>query len=413
MKKAQEFLLDTALGEKKFELEKPQEEKIVLSIEEGAVPVSALNEMRAKSGPKQNVFKRFDEALKSLGKPNAKERAAFFRLMAIMINAGIPLIKSLDTIAEQTTNHKLRLAIFAVARSIEKGSTLSGSMAKFPGIFSESQLGMIHSGEASGQLNKILSQLATEVEKSAAIIGKVRGAMIYPAFIMSVMLLVVSGMMVFVVPKIADVFSQSGQQLPLLTRIVIGTSNFMSQRWPWIFGGIFGLVFALMGAQRTKEGRYATDWFLIHAPLIGPLIKKSILSRFSRSLGNLLSSGIPIIETLHINGKGLGNELYRRRIELAVEDVSKGIPLGESLRDSPEFPTMMVQMISVGEQTAQLDHITTKIAEFYEGEVDTAVASISKIIEPFILVFLGVVVGGIVGAIMMPIIQLSQNSGSL
>jgi type IV pilus assembly protein PilC len=171
-----------------------------------------------------------------------------------------------------------------------------------------------------------------------------------------------------------------------------------------LIGGIIGFVYA----RRTPYGKNIIDWTLIHIPVFGSLVRKSILARFSRSLGNLLLSGIPIIEGMQINARGLGNEIYRKRVQLASEDLARGIPLGESLRDTPEFPNMLVQMISVGEQTAQLDSIALKVAEYYEDEVDTAVAGISKIIEPMILVVMGVIVGTIVSAIMMPIIQMTQ-----
>ncbi len=417
-KKAQEFLVDSALGEKKFELPGApgtavSEEKIVLSIEEGAVPVSLLKEASQKLKDEKNFFVRLDEAVKSFGKPNPKDKATFFRLMAIMINAGIPLIKSLDTIMDQTVNHRLKTAIFEIARGIEKGGTLSESMARYPNIFSDGQLGSIRSGEASGQLNKVLKQLAIEVEKSASIGRKVKGAMMYPAFIMVVMIGVVAAMMILVVPKIAEIFTQTGKELPPLTRVVIATSHFMQNQWAWIFGGVFGIILAFIGARRTVQGRYATDWLVLHTPLFGSLMRKSILARFSRSLGNLLSSGVPIIQGLIINAKGLGNEIYKKRVMLASEDISRGIPLGESLRDTPEFPAMMVQMIAVGEETAQLDNIAAKIAEYYEDEVDTEVAGLSKVLEPAILLVVGVVVGGIVAAIMLPIIQLTQTSGAL
>lgn len=422
MKKAQDFLLDSALGEKKFDLtaaaattppQGPAEDKIVLSIDEGALPMTVLKDVKkkVKVAGEKNALARLNEYLRTMGKPTPRDKATFFRLMSIMISAGVSLVKALDTIAEQTLNQKLKTAVTEIARLLEKGGTLSESMSRYPQVFSDAHIGMIRSGEASGQLNQILKQLAIEVEKSAAIISKVKGAMMYPAFIITVMILVVAAMMVFVVPKISAIFAEGGQELPTLTKIVIAISDFMRTRWPFIFGGIIGVVFAVIGARRTAQGKVATDWALLHIPLFGDLLKKSLLARFSRSLGNLLSSGIPIIQSLHINAKALGNEIYKKRVELASEDIARGIPLGESLRDSPEFPTMMVQMISIGEQTAQLDTITGKIAEYYEDEIDTTVASISKVLEPVILVVVGVVVGAIVGAVMMPIIQLAQVSG--
>lgn len=415
-KKAQDFLVDSALGEKSYEMKTSREEdKIVLSIEEGAVPLSMLKEASDKMKRKRSgksVIAALDAALRSMGAPKPKDKATFFRLLAIMINAGVPLIKSLDTIAEQTVNQKLKNAIFEVARDIEKGGTLSGSMVRFPGVFTEAHIGMIRSGEASGQLNNILKQLAIEVEKNAAISRKVKGALMYPAFIITVMIAVVCALMILVVPKIAELFTQSSQKLPLLTEIVIGTSNFLQAKWKLLGGGFIAVIVGFIAFRKTTQGRYSTDWLLLHLPIFGDIVKKSLLARFSRSLGSLLSSGVPIIQGLGINANGLGNEVYRRRVSLASEDIARGIPLGESLRDSPEFPDMMVQMISVGEQTAQLDSVAAKIADYYEDEVETVVASLSKIMEPAILIIVGAVVGAIIGAIMLPIIQLTQNTGT-
>jgi type IV pilus assembly protein PilC len=414
-KKAQDFLVDTQLGEASYKIEKPaeQDDRIVLSIEEGAVPASMLKEASGygKSTKGRSLFKQIDDAIQGMGRPQPKDKATFFRLMAIMINAGIPLIKALDTVAEQTGNQRMKNAIFAMARAIEKGGTFSDSMAQHPDVFADSHIGMIRSGEVSGQLNNILKQLAVEVEKSASITRKVKGALMYPAFIMVVVVLVVAAMMIFVVPKMAEIFSQSGNELPLLTRIVISTSNFMIDKWAILLGLFLGSILAFIGARRTEQGKYTTDWILINIPVFGQLVQKSILARFSRSLGNLLTSGVPIIQGLVINAGGLGNEVYKKRIILASEDLAQGIPLGESLRDSPEFPTMMVQMISVGEQTAQLDNISVKIAEYYEDEVDTMVAGLSKVIEPLILIIVGGIVGLIIGAVMLPIIQLTQVAG--
>ncbi|MBI4994657.1 type II secretion system F family protein [Candidatus Peregrinibacteria bacterium] len=414
MKQTKDFIVDTMLGEKSYDVAQQNgEEKITLAIEEGATPVAALQEAakKMKEAPAENIFKRLDNAIRSLGNPQAKDKATFFRLMAVMVNAGVPLIRSLETIAEQTVNYKLKTAAFEIARDIETGGTLSAAMMRYPAIFTDAEIGMIKSGEASGQLNTILKQLAQEVEKSASIRRKVKGAMMYPTFIVIVMLVVVAGMMIFVVPKMAQIFMESGKELPALTTALIKTSAFMNSYWPFIFGGIFGVIFAVMGAYKTEQGKYTIDWILLHLPVFGKMLQMSILARFSRSLGNLLNSGIPIIQSLNINAKGLGNEVYRQRIELAAEDVSHGIGLAESLRDLSEFPTMMVQMISVGEQTAQLDTITAKIAEYYEDEVDTVVQGLSKALEPVIIVVLGAVVGVIIAAIMLPIIQMADMGG--
>lgn len=418
MKKAEGFLVDTQLGEQKFEiadLKNAGDDKIVLTIEEGSAMSADLVKEATSGGlktqKKKSLFERLDESLRSIGKPKPKDIATFFRLLSIMINAGIPLVRSLDTIGDQTVNIKLKNAIVDMARSIERGSTFSESMAGYINIFNEGHLGMIRSGEISGQLNQTLKQLAIEVEKSASITRKVKSAMMYPAFIMVVMVLVIIAMMVFVIPKIAAIFMEGGRELPFLTKLIIGISDFLVAYWLYVIGGMVAMVFAVIALGKTKKGRFALDWLIVNIPVFGPLLRKSILARFCRSLGNLLISGIPIIQGLHINAKGLGNEVYRMRVEMAAEDIARGIPLGESLRDSPEFPAMMVQMIAVGEQTAQLDNISGKIAEYYEDEVDTAVAGLSKILEPVILIVVGVVAGAIIAAIMMPIMQMSQLAG--
>ncbi|PIQ77216.1 pilus assembly protein PilC [Candidatus Peregrinibacteria bacterium CG11_big_fil_rev_8_21_14_0_20_46_8] len=414
-KKAQDFLVDAKLGAQKFDIkEKDKEEKIVLSIEEAAVPSAVIKGKKVRaSGVQKGLLARVDEKLRSMTKPNSRDKATFFRLLAIMINAGIPLIQSLDTIMSQTVNQQLKEAIYEMARLVEKGNKFSEALSNFPKIFSDAQIGMIRAGEASGQLNTLLKQIATSIEKTDSIVRKVRSAMIYPAFIILVMILVVSAMMILVVPKISELFTDSGKTLPTITVVVIAISNFMVNKWPWLLGGLLGFAIAVFFGRRTPQGKYATDWLLLHIPAFGKIVQKSIIARFARSLGNLLESGIPIIETLLINAKTVDNMLYEQRIKLAVDDVSRGIPLGESLRDTPEFPEIVVQMISVGEQTAQLDTIAEKIALYYEDEVDTAVAGISKVIEPFIIVIIGVAVGAIVAAIMLPIIQLTEITQSL
>ncbi|MBI2453616.1 type II secretion system F family protein, partial [Candidatus Peregrinibacteria bacterium] len=271
-KQAKDFLVEAALGDKKYDLSQGQtpaasDDQIVLNIEAGATPVATLREAAKKqAGAPKSVFARMDEAIRSFGKPKAKDKATFFRLMSIMINAGIPLIRSLDTITEQTENQRLKKAIQEIARDLEKGGTLSESMAKYPDIFHEAQLGLIRSGEASGQLNQILKQLAIEVEKSAAIVRKVRGAMMYPAFIVVVMIGVISALMIFVIPKITGIFAESGAELPALTRGVMAVSNFMIHQWLLLILGVFGLIFGSAAARKTARGKFAFDWLILHFP---------------------------------------------------------------------------------------------------------------------------------------------------
>lgn len=413
MKKAQDFLLDTQLGSQSFSLDQNQQEKetIVLSIESAAaIPASLLAQSQKKLNAKMRIglYTRLDEWFQSLGKPNARDKATFFRLFAIMINAGIPVIKSLETIAEQSTNVRLRRMLFDIARGIEKGATLSECQARSPDFFSDAEIGMIKAAEASGQLNVILKDLAHDVETQAKLKQKVRGALLYPAFVVTIMITVVAGMMIGVVPKVAEIFATSGRALPYLTTVVITISNFMTRYWLHSLAVLIVFIAVVSAYRKTGHGKYTFDWIALRSPFFGAIIKKSLLARFSRMLSNLLKSGVPITHSLSICARSIGNMVYSERIDLISEDIVRGIPLGEALRDTPEFPPMVVQMVAVGEQTAQLDSMSAKIAEVYEDEVDTLVASLTKILEPILIVILGIVVAMVVFAMMMPIMQLSN-----
>ena len=419
-KKAQDFLIDAQLGPKSFSLDgdtdgaAPEKDAIVLSIEaEGAVPVAVINRSKKTLDAKSrgSLYARLDDWFQSLGKPSTKDKATFFRLLEIMINAGVPLIKSLETIAEQTTNVTMRRMLFDIARGIEKGSTFSDAQKRFKDFFADAEIGMVRAAEASGQLNVILRDLARDVEMQESLRRKIKGALMYPAFVMTVMLGVVAGLMIWVVPKISSIFTESGRALPMITVGVIAVSNFFVNYWLVALIAIGSLVAGALLYRRTQQGRYFFDWLSVHLPMFGPIVKKGLLARFSRILSNLLKSGVPITHSLEICASSIGNAVYGARIDMIGEDIARGIPLGESLRDTPEFPPMVVQMVSVGEQTAQLDTMAAKIAEVYEDEVDTAVGGLTKVLEPLLIVMLGVIVGTVVIAIMLPIFELSNLAG--
>lgn len=419
-KKAQDFLIDSQLGPKSFSLDGegdaavPEKDAIVLSIEsDGAVPMSVIKRSKRtlESKGKGGAYARIDDWLQSLGKPSTKDKATFFRLLSIMINAGVPLIRSLETIAEQTTNVNMRRMLFDISRGIEKGSTFSDAQKQYKDFFADAEIGMIRAAEASGQLNVILRDLARDVEMQSSLRRKIRGALMYPAFVMTVMLAVVSVMMIWVVPNISSIFMESGRSLPLVTEIVVAVSNFFVDYWFGALIAIGSVTFAAVVYRRTKQGRYFFDWLSVHMPLFGPIVKKGLLARFSRILSNLLKSGVPITHSLEICATSIGNGVYSARIDMIGEDIARGIPLGESVRDTPEFPPMVVQMVSVGEQTAQLDTMAAKIAEVYEDEVETSVSGLTKILEPLLIVTLGIIVGTVVIAIMLPIFQLSSIAG--
>lgn len=347
------------------------------------------------------------------GKIKVKEMAVTFRLMATMINAGIPLIRSLNTMGLQSEKSpKLQKVLFDLAHQVEGGSSLSQSMGKYPDVFSEAQIGAIHAGEATGQLNKTFKNLAEETEKSASIAGKVKGALVYPVMIVAIMFAVIFLMMLLVVPQISTLFKDSGKQLPMATQVLIEMSDFTVKFWWLIILVVVGFVMGVMAWKKTKSGRYYWDLFLLNLPIFGDLVKKSVLSKFAYSFGNLLSSGVPIIKALEIVAVAVGNEVYRKRFLLTAEDMKSGIPMAENLSNSKLFPTMLVNMIEVGEQTAQLENVTQKVAEFYNEEVNNTVNALTKVMEPLVIVIVGITVGGLVAAIMLPIIQLTDIANS-
>lgn len=359
-------------------------------------------------------FTKLNDYFVEHSKVKVREIAVIFRLMATMINAGMPLIKSLNTLGVQSDkNLKLQRVLFDLAHQVETGSSFSKSMEKYPEVFSQAQIGAIQAGEASGQLNKTLRDLAAESEKSASIVGKVKGALVYPVVIFCILFAVIFLMMVLVIPQISKLFTDTGKKLPLPTQVLIQMSQFSVAYWWLILLVIFGTISAVIWWKSTKMGHYYWDLMLINMPIFGDLVKKSTLSKFSYSFGNLLSSGVPIIKAMEIVSVAVGNEVYRRRLLLTAEDMKSGIPMAENMSNSKLFPSMLVNMIEVGEQTAQLENVTQKVAEFYDEEVSNAVESLTKILEPVIIVVVGVVVGGLVAAIMLPIIQLTDIAGSL
>jgi len=341
-------------------------------------------------------------------------KATFFHLLSVMINAGIPMVRALNSLSVQNKkNARLALVVSEMAEKVEGGLSLSKAMEEEGNVFNEQEMGMVKSGEASGQLAKILDNLAKDTSKAYSIRKKVKSAMIYPSIILVLLIAVIVVMMIFVVPKMTDLFSAAGAELPLVTRIVVGISDFFVNQ-KFVLGVIVvGASLGFLTFRKFYFGRKIIDRVKIGMPIFGALFKKAYLARFSRSFGNLLDSNISIVRALEIVANSIGNITYKEKLLLSVEDIKQGIPLAENLTESKLFPPMLVNMVDVGERTAQLDSILAKVANFYEDEVDTAVAGISKSIEPVILIVIGVVVGGIVAAIMLPIMKLTDLAGAL
>jgi type IV pilus assembly protein PilC len=396
---------------------KPQEKQIRLEIS-GARGGKILLRGRAEvitltGNPVIDTFRRINQYLVSSTKIKIRDKATVFRLLAVMLNAGLPLIKSLNTLGvQQQKNPKLSGVLFDLAHQIEGGKSLSVAMMEHSDIFDDAQIGVIKAGEASGQLNVTLRSLAEEIEKSASVQGKIKGALIYPAVIMTLLFAVIFLMMIMVVPQMTQLFTQGGHELPLPTKILIGISDFSIAYWPAVVIGLFGTFFGISAWKKTRTGKYIWDAMLLKLPIFGPVIQKGALSKFARSFSNMMASGVPIIKSIEIVAYAVGNEVYKRRLLLTAEDMKRGIPMAENMAESKLFPKILVNMIEVGEQTAQLETVVLKVADFYDEEINEVVNSLTKIMEPLILVIIGLTVGGLVAAIMLPIIQLTDIAGS-
>jgi type IV pilus assembly protein PilC len=340
-----------------------------------------------------------------------KSLARFTRQFSAMTSAGLPLIQCLDILKEQTENENLRNAIAQVGADIQGGGTLADSLGKHKKIFSELYCHMIAAGEAGGILDTILLRLAEYQEKADALRRKIKGAMTYPVIVAIVALVAVIVLMVFVVPIFQGMFAESGSQLPLPTVIVMGISDFIRQ---WIAGilAAMGLgAFAFYRYYQTDKGRLKCDQLLLNAPVLGDLERKSCISRFTRTLGTLLNSGVSIIDALQVTGKTSGNKVLELGIYKTLESISGGQTIADPLRATGVFPPMVIQMIAVGERTGGLSEMLIKISDFYDDEVDAAVETLTSMIEPLVIVVLGSIIGGVLVAMYLPMFEMAGTVG--
>jgi type IV pilus assembly protein PilC len=330
----------------------------------------------------------------------------FTRQFATMINAGLPLVQSLDILARQTENPALGEVTRQVVFDVESGHTLADAFSKHPKAFTELYVNMVAAGEAGGILDTILMRLATFLEKSDALIRKVKGAMVYPAVIMSVAAIAVAVLLVFVIPTFQKMFASVGMELPLPTRIVIGMSNALINYW-WVMLGVIALIiYGIRNYYKTPDGRKRIDQMMLNAPVIGDLLRKSAVSRFTRTLGTLISSGVSILDGLEITAKTAGNRVIHDAVMESRNSIAGGETIASPLEKSKVFPPMVISMIAVGEQTGGLDEMLSKIADFYDEEVDVAVSARLSLMEPMMIVVLGVIVGGMVVAMYLPIFDM-------
>ncbi len=337
---------------------------------------------------------------------STRDIVIFTRQFATMINSGLPLVQALDILAEQSENKALKDVTRAVVYDVESGHTLADALRKHPKAFTELYVNMVAAGEAGGILDTILLRLATFMEKNDALVRKVKGAMIYPAVIFSVAGMAIVILLIFVIPVFQDMFAGIGQQLPLPTRVVIGASNVLKHYW-WLIAIVLGGSFwGIRKYYATPGGKLTLDKFMLNVPVLGDLIRKSAVSRFTRTLGTLIASGVSILDGLEITAKTAGNRVIHDAVMESRASIAGGETIAAPLQKSKVFPPMVISMIAVGEQTGGLDEMLSKIADFYDEEVDAAVEALLSLMEPVMIVVLGVVVGGMIIAMYLPIFNM-------
>ena len=337
------------------------------------------------------------------GSVSSKETAVFFRQFSVMIDAGLPLVQCLEILGANQENAFFQKTLTSVRTTVEGGSTLANAMRLHPKIFDDLSTNMIEAGETGGILDIILQRIAAYVEKAVKLRSAVKSALIYPVAVVGIAVLVVGALLKFVVPIFANLFLGLGVALPLPTRITIGLSNFVSAFW-WLFavGGV-GAFVGIKQARKTPKGRYIFDRFLLGLPVIGMLLRKIAVARFTRTLGTLITSGVPILEGLSITARTSGNAVLEEALMKVRKAIEEGRTIVDPLRECGVFPNMVTQMIGVGEATGAMDSMLQKIADFYEDEVDSATKDMLALLEPAIIAFLGVFVGGIVISLYMPL----------
>jgi len=335
----------------------------------------------------------------------------FSRQLATMVESGITIVQTLSILSEQSESKILAGVTLQIKEDIESGSSLHESLKKHPKIFSTLYINMVKAGEASGMLDEILDRVATYLEKSSALQRKVKSSLVYPAVVISMAILITAVLLIKVVPTFKGIFASLGGTLPLPTQILIGISDTLVKYFFLVVVTFVVLVFLFKAYINTPKGRYQFDYRLLKMPVFGPLFKKVVVAKFSRTLATLVKSGVPILNSLEIVGKTSGNLVVERAVEHASKSIKEGEPIAEPLSLSGAFPPMVVRMISVGEQTGQLEKMLNKIADFYDEQVDAAVSGLTSMIEPLVIGFLGVVIGGIVVALFLPIFKITELIG--
>ena len=375
------------------ELRAGGENQVKVSLRRQGVMATKIKKRRMRSG-------------KSI-KP--RDIAIFTRQLATMMKAGVPLLQSFDIVGRGNPNGSVTKLLNDVRTDVETGTSLSAAFRKYPMYFNALYCNLVEAGEAAGILESLLDRLAVYMEKTEAIKSKIKSALMYPASVVVVAFVVVAVIMIFVIPAFKDVFSSFGADLPAPTLIVMAISEFFVTYWWLIFGSVGGgIYFFLQAWKRSEKMKKVMDRILLKMPVFGPLIEKSVIARWTRTLSTMFAAGVPLVEALDSVGGASGNSLYADATEKIQQEVSTGTSLTAAMTNANLFPSMVLQMCSIGEESGSVDHMLGKAADFYEAEVDEMVAGLSSLMEPIIIVFLGTLIGGIVVSMYLPIFKLGQ-----
>jgi len=381
---------------------------------EAANEAAVMGQLRAQQVIPINVNAKSKDLLENLpffkGSVSTRELVVFTRQFATMIDAGLPLVQCLEILADQQTNKRFKEILRDVKNDVEQGSTFADALKKHPKPYDDLYVNLVAAGEVGGILDTILNRLAVYLEKADALKRKVKGAMVYPSTILVVAIGVVVLLLVKVIPVFEKMFADFGGELPGPTQVVVSMSNFMQTYIVLILAVTAGVVFSFMTARQKSRGfRYRTDAIFLRMPVFGSLLRKVAVARFSRTLGTMISSGVPILDALEICARTAGNLVIEQGLQKTRAAIAEGRTIAEPLEASGVFPGMVVQMIAVGEQTGAMDSMLSKIADFYDDEVDTAVDALTALLEPLMMVFLGGTVGGLLMAMYLPIFKLAEN----
>ena len=388
--------------------EGPDVNAVVANLRSQGFMILRVNEVRSSSKLFSLGAKAPTRKPGKSGNVSLDDLVVFSRQMTTLVGAGIPLIQALDILAEQVDREKFRTVLHDMHQQVQGGKSFSDALEKHPKVFSVLFINMVRAGESSGSLEEILERVATYLEQTSALQKKVKSAMMYPTAVTSIAFLITFAMMAFVIPKFATIFEDLRAPLPAPTKILISVSHVLAEHWVLFLGGLGVFIFLMAQLLKTPPGRMFWDSYKLKLPVFGPIFLKCAVSKFSRTLSTLVKSGVPILSSLEIVSKTSGNKRLELIILSLIDSVKKGESISGPLAKGNVFPNMVVRMIAIGEETGELEEMLTKIADFYDTEVDMAVDGLTSLIEPLIIAFLGIVIGGIVVAMFLPILTLSS-----